>query len=61
MMRLYWQQYTADGVMPAASDVRLATPVAFTTGTLKVPDPIYVQRGIETDATVGRAPKIEGE
>lgn len=33
MMRLYWQQYTADGVMPAAGSVVKNVPVAFTTGT----------------------------
>jgi hypothetical protein len=58
-MRLIWQgPTTLDN--PANSDVRLGTANGGGTGTLAVPDPKYVQRGVATDNTVGTEPKVEG-
>ena len=58
--RVFWQRPTSASAL-ADSDVRDGTVNGATTGTLAVPDPKYVRRGIATDDTVGTMPKSEGE
>jgi len=58
--------YTADNVggNPAIANVRQGTvygPANELTGTLKVPNPVDVRQGVQTDNTVGTAPNLDAE